>query len=109
MCSNVCGYTRVVLRLVWPSLLLQSARDRVATAADTVTTSRLWSGMPVKLITFFKTFKKINWVTTKIRHIVGCMVPDIHAKFHNQPCAVQYGDVFGQTDRLTHTQLNLKL
>ena len=27
--------TRAVLRLVWPSILLQSARDRVATAAET--------------------------------------------------------------------------
>ena len=26
-----------------------------------------------------------RWVTTKIWHIVGIMVPDIHAKFHNQP------------------------
>ena len=29
--------TRAVLRLVWPSILLQSARGRVATAAETVT------------------------------------------------------------------------
>ena len=27
--------TRAVLRLVWPSIRLQSARDRVATAAET--------------------------------------------------------------------------
>ena len=27
--------TRAVLRLVWPSILLQSARDRIATAAET--------------------------------------------------------------------------
>ena len=33
--------TRAVLRLVWPSILLQSARDCVATAAETVNTSRL--------------------------------------------------------------------
>ena len=26
-----------------------------------------------------------HWVTTNIWHIVGIMVPDIHAKFHNQP------------------------
>ena len=30
--------TRAVLRLVWPSILLQYARGRVATAAETVTT-----------------------------------------------------------------------
>ena len=30
-------FTRAVLRLVWPSILLQSSRDRVATAAETVT------------------------------------------------------------------------
>ena len=30
------------------SLLLQSARDRVATDAKTVTAPRLWSAMPVK-------------------------------------------------------------
>ena len=34
-------FTRAVLRLVLPSMLLQSARDRVATAAETVTVSRL--------------------------------------------------------------------
>ena len=33
------------------SILLQSARDRVATAAKTVTSSRLWSAMPVKQCT----------------------------------------------------------
>ena len=37
-----------VLRLVWPSILLQSVHDRVATAAETVTVSRLWSAMSVK-------------------------------------------------------------
>ena len=32
-------------RLIWSSILLQSARDRVATAAGTVTASRLlWIG-----------------------------------------------------------------
>ena len=35
--------TRAVLRLEWPSILLQSASGRVATAAETVTASRLWS------------------------------------------------------------------
>ena len=30
-------FTRAGLRLAWPSMLLQSARDRVATAAETVT------------------------------------------------------------------------
>ena len=40
--------TRAVLRLVWPSILLQSARDRVATTTETVTASRLWSAMSVK-------------------------------------------------------------
>ena len=40
--------TRAMLRLVWPSILLQSARDRVETAAETVTASRLWSAMSVK-------------------------------------------------------------
>ena len=30
---------RAVLRLVWPSILLHVARDRVATAAETVTAS----------------------------------------------------------------------
>ena len=49
--------TRAVLRLVWPfdgivcdglPILLQSARDRVATATETVTASRLWSAMSVK-------------------------------------------------------------
>ena len=34
-------HTWAVLRLVWPSLLLQSMRDRVANAAKTVTASRL--------------------------------------------------------------------
>ena len=29
--------TRAVLRLIWPFILLQSARDRVATAAESVT------------------------------------------------------------------------
>ena len=42
--------TRAVLRLVWPSILLQSARDRVATAAETVTASRLWSVMSVNSV-----------------------------------------------------------
>ena len=40
--------TRAVFRLVWPSILMQSARDRVATAAETVTASRLGSAMSVK-------------------------------------------------------------
>ena len=40
--------TRAVLRMIWPSILLQSARDRVATTAETVTASRLWSAMSVK-------------------------------------------------------------
>ena len=31
------SFTRAVLRLVWLSILLQSAGDRVATAAETVT------------------------------------------------------------------------
>ena len=35
--------TRAVLKLVWPSILLQFARDRVATAGETMTVSRLWS------------------------------------------------------------------
>ena len=39
---------RAALRLGWPSILLQSARDRVATAAETVTAARLWSAMSVK-------------------------------------------------------------
>ena len=38
--------TRAVLRLVWPSILLQSARGRVAKAAKTVVESRLWSAIP---------------------------------------------------------------
>ena len=46
--QDTCGKTRTVLRLVWPSILLQSARDRVATATETVTVSRLWSAMSVK-------------------------------------------------------------
>ena len=33
--SEVSKWTRAVLRLVWPSILLQSARDRVETAAET--------------------------------------------------------------------------
>ena len=37
-----------VLRLGWPSILLPSVRDLVATAAETVTASRLWSAMSVK-------------------------------------------------------------
>ena len=37
--------TRAVLMLVWPSILLQYARDRVATAAETVTASQIWSNM----------------------------------------------------------------
>ena len=37
--------TRVVLRLVWPSIPLESARNRAATAALTVTASRLWSAI----------------------------------------------------------------
>ena len=41
-------FTRAVLRLVWLSILLQSARDRIATAAESVTASRLWSAMSVK-------------------------------------------------------------
>ena len=41
-------YTRAVLRLVWPSILLQSARGRVATYAKSVAASRLWCAMPVK-------------------------------------------------------------
>ena len=40
--------TRAVLRLVWPSILLQSARGRVATAANPVAASRLWCDVPVK-------------------------------------------------------------
>ena len=40
--------TRAVFRLVWPSILLQSARDHVATAAETVTASQPRSGMSVK-------------------------------------------------------------
>ena len=40
--------TRAVLRLVWPSILVQSVRDSVATAAETVSASRLWSAMSVK-------------------------------------------------------------
>ena len=40
--SAVSGLTtRPVLRLVWPYILLPSARDRVATAAETGTASRL--------------------------------------------------------------------
>ena len=40
--------TRAVVRLVWPSIMLQAARDRVATAAETVTASRLlWIGICV--------------------------------------------------------------
>ena len=51
------GGTRDVLRLVWPSILLQTARDRVATAAETVTASRLWSTMSVKQRKYYyKTF-----------------------------------------------------
>ena len=41
-------FTRAVLRLVWPSILLQSAGDRVATATETVTASRVRSAMSVK-------------------------------------------------------------
>ena len=36
-----CAY-----RLVWPSIVLQSARDRVATAAETVTASRYGAPCP---------------------------------------------------------------
>ena len=43
---------RAVIRLVYgqrrSSILLQSARDRVATGGETVTASRLWSAMSVK-------------------------------------------------------------
>ena len=49
MCAILgMSLTRAVLRLVWPSILLQSTRDRVTTAAETVTTSRLWIAMSVK-------------------------------------------------------------
>ena len=39
----------------------------------------------------------------------GIMVPDIHAKFHNQPFITHraiWRHVFGHSDSLTHTQLN---
>ena len=40
--------TRAVLRLVRSSILLQYAHDRVATAAETVIASRLWSAVSIK-------------------------------------------------------------
>ena len=47
-----------------------------------------------------------HWVTTKIGHIVGIMVPDIHAQFHNQPLIMRraiWRHFFGHTDSLTHS------
>ena len=41
-------FKKVIIDLQRRSTLLQSARDRVAKAAKTVTASRLWSVMPVK-------------------------------------------------------------
>ena len=64
--------TRAVLWLVWPSILLQSARDRVATAAETVTAPRLWNPMSVNSVhNTIKRFLKCNWVT-------GVMFSDEH-------------------------------
>ena len=45
--------TSAVLRLVWPSILLQCARGRVATAAKPVAASPLWCAVPVKQRKFF--------------------------------------------------------
>ena len=59
-------------------------------------------------IKFLKRFKIElgHWVTTKIWHIVGIMVPNIHAKFHNQPFIMRraiWRHVFRHTDSYTVT------
>ena len=58
-------------------------------------------------------FIKFNWVTTKIWHIVGSMVPDIHAKFHNQPFIMRRAILMilpehthGRTHERTHARTN---
>ena len=50
----------------------------------------------------------VLWVTTKIRHIVGGLVPDIHATFHNQPFIMRraiWRHVLGHTDSYTHSHI----
>ena len=58
----------------------------------------------------FKTFLKFNWVTGSPPKFdtVGIMVPDMHAKFHNQPFIMRraiWRHVFGHTltDSFTHS------
>ena len=102
------GWYGQLIRDWWrrPSILQQPARDHVATVAKPVAASRLCCTVPVKQ---HKQFSKrflnnfFNWVTTKIWHIVGIMVPDIHAKFHNQPFIMRQA-IWRRlrTHRLTH-------
>ena len=60
------GNTRAVLRLVWPSILLQSAHDRITTAAKPVAASRLWCAVPVKQRT--KKFKRFLNLIVSLGH-----------------------------------------
>ena len=60
----VTEVTRAGLRLVWPSILLQSARDLEATVAETVTASRPWSAMSVK---------QRKYTITRFKKLIGSM------------------------------------
>ena len=55
-----------MLRLVWPSILLQSARGRVATAAKSVAASQLWSAMSVNNIN--NTIKRFKILIGSLGH-----------------------------------------
>ena len=58
--SLVISLTRAMLRLVWPSLLLQSTRGRIATAAKTVIAHAAMERHARKtLIKFFNVFKNL--------------------------------------------------
>ena len=128
--TNLLLFTPVVLR-AWRSIAVTRSqlrrlllRDHVQTAAVWKTVAvnlklffknvlkfNVWKTVAVNLKLFFKNVLKFNWVTTKI---VGIMVPDIHAKFHNQPFIMRraiWRHVRGHTDTHQpdrHTQLNHK-
>ena len=101
-----------MLRLVRPSILLMSARDRIATAAETVTASRLWSAMSVNSLN--KTIKRFENLIGSLGHHQNLTHCWHYGTRHNMQsfiiihssCAEQYGDISSDTDSLIHTQLN---
>ena len=92
--------TRAVLRLVWHSILLQSARRRVATTAKPVAASRLWCAVHVKQRK--QNLKRLIFLIGSLGHHQHLTHMHSFIISHTS-CAEQFGDMSSETQTHSHT------